>query len=164
MNALSNYLITGAAILLSLSGCATADLSDEYFETAARQLDYGDYSSAYLLEKAWDAYKKKDYAKILGYTTKCVDIHGDEGKRMNSTLSAFEPEVSAGELWALNDVGTCLYIMANTYEELQRYPDAVRTYRQLATDYTYAQCWDTKGWFWRPAEGAARKAEKMKNW
>lgn len=153
-------IIVLATLSACLLGCATPDVSDENIRAVAQELDYGDYSSATLVGKAWKAFKKKDYPEIFGYTNKCVELHGDEGKRMNATLTGFAPSDTAAQLWALNDVGTCLFIMAHAYEELERYPDAVQAYRSLATDYNYAQCWDSKGWFWRPADGAGMKAEK----
>jgi hypothetical protein len=59
---------------------------------------------------------------------------------MNASLTGFEPAEKASKQWALND--------------------AVKSYRTLATDYTYAQCWDPKGWSWHPADGAEQKAKK----
>ena len=31
------------------------------------------------------------------------------------------------------------------------------TYQVLLDQYTYAQVWDPKGWFWKPAEEARKK-------
>jgi len=79
---------------------------------------------------------------------------------MNAELTDFEPVETAAKKWALNDVGTSLWMMANAYADLKMYPEAVKAYRTLANDYTYSQCWDPKGWYWHPAEGASHKAKE----
>ena len=81
---------------------------------------------------------------------------------MNAELTGFEPISIAAQLWALNDVCSCLFIMANAYEELKMYPEAAATYTTLANDYTYTQCRDPKGWFWHPACGAEAKVKQYK--
>ncbi len=146
------------------AGCASTDVTPDSIQATAAALDYGDSSSQTLLNKAWRASKKKNYPELLAYTQRCIDLYGDEGRSMNAELTDFEPEPTAAQKWALNDVGTCLFIMAHAYEDMDMYAEATQAYRTLAEDYTFAQSWDPKGWFWRPADGAARKAEKMKNW
>lgn len=151
-------------VMVLAAGCASGDITPESVKATGATLDYGDSSSQTLLNKAWRASKKKRYPELFAYTQRCVDLYGEEGRSMNAELTDFEPEPTASQKWALNDVGTCLFIMAHAYEDLKMYADATQAYRALAEDYTYAQAWDPKGWFWRPAEGAARKAEKIKNW
>ena len=146
------------------TGCASTDVSPESVKATTAALDFGDSSSQTLLDKAWRASKRKKYPELLAYTQRCVDLYGDEGRKMNAELTDFELPATAMQKWALNDVGTCLFIMANAYEELDKYAEATQAYKTLSEDYTFAQSWDPKGWFWRPADGAARKAEKMKNW
>jgi len=63
-------------------------------------------------------------------------LYAAEDKKMNAELTGFEPISIAAQLWALNDVGSCLFIMANAYEELKMYPEAAETYTILANDYT----------------------------
>jgi pyruvate carboxylase len=152
-------ILTMAAFLIS---CATAKITDNDIQARAQTLDFGDSSSATLAGKAWQASDGKDYPALFAYTQKCVELYGAEGKRMNDALTAFEPPDRAAKQWALNDVGTCLFIMANAYVELEMYPEAVETYKTLANDYKYSQCWDPKGWFWHPAANADMKAEQYK--
>jgi hypothetical protein len=144
--------------------CTPAKVTHEDIQTKAETLDFGDSTSATLARKAWEASADKNYPELFAYTQKCVELYGAEGKRMNAELTDFEPPETAAQQWALNDVGTCLFIMANAYEELEMYPQAAEAYRTLASDYEYAQCWDPKGWYWHPAAGADVKADKYKNW
>ena len=155
-------------LLLTISlftvSCATVEITDEVIQAKAEELDFGDSRSVTLANKAWEASAKKKYPELLAYTQRCVELYGEEGKRMNAALTDFEPPERAAEQWALNDVGTCLYIMANAYVDLEMYQEAAATYRTLAADYNYAQCWDPKGWFWQPAATAELSADKYKNW
>ncbi len=147
-----------------IGGCASTDVTPARIEQVARTVDYGDSNAQTLLNKAWRALKKKDFPAALAFTQRCFEFYGEEGKAMNAELSTYEPEVTASSKWALNDVGTCMFIMGEAYIQLEMYSEASRTYKILAEDYTYAQSWDPKGWFWKPAADAALKARKYRNW
>lgn len=145
-----------------LIGCTTAKVTQQDIQAKAETLDYGDLTSQTLTTKAWEALASKNYPAVFAYTQKCVELYGEEGKRMNDELEYFASPEDAAQLWALNDVGTSLYIMATAYEQLEMYPQAVEAYKKLANDYAFAQTWDPKGWYWHPATGAASKAEQFK--
>ncbi len=152
-----------AALLMSLAACAApTKVTEETITATAAQLDFGDYTSSTLTTKAWEALDEKNYPAVLAYTRECVRRYGEEGRKMNAGMSGFAPEKLAADKWALNDVGTSLYIMGSAYAELEMYAEAADAYQQLATDFRWSQCWDPKGWFWHPAEGAAEKAEKYR--
>jgi hypothetical protein len=150
------------AIAVFCISCTPAKVTHQEIQAKSETLDYGDSTSATLASKSWQALADKNYPELFAYTQRCYELYGEEGKKMNSELTDFEPLSTAAQLWALNDVGTCLYIKANAYEELKMYPEATETYSMLASDFTYAQCWDPKGWFWYPARGAEAKAKKYK--
>ena len=147
-------------LVLLVIGCSATRVSDQSIEAAAENLDYGDYSSQTLVGKAWEAFGKKNYPELFAYTGKVIEMYGEEGKRMNAELTDFEPPETASKKWALNDVGTSLWMRANAYVDLKMFPEPVGTYELLANDYNYSQCWDPKGWFWQPAKGAAARAKQ----
>ena len=39
--------------------------------------------------------------------------------------------------------------------------DAAAAYRALTEGLTYCQCWDEKGWVWKPAEAAAGRLKEL---
>ena len=150
-------------ITVFLISCSTANkVTQQDIQTSAETLDYGDYTSQVLTTKAWEALDDKNYPAVFAYTQKCEELYGEEGKQMNDGLEYFASPEDAAELWALNDVGTSLYIMATAYEKLEMYPQASEAYKKLANDYSFAQAWDPKGWYWKPATGAASKVEQFK--
>ena len=150
-------------ITVFLISCSTANkVTQQDIQTSAETLDYGDFTSQTLTTKAWEALDNKNYPAVFAYTQKCEELYGEEGKQMNDGLEYFASPEDAAELWALNDVGTSLYIMATAYEKLEMYPQASEAYKKLANDYSFAQTWDPKGWYWKPATGAASKVEQFK--
>ena len=41
--------------------------------------------------------------------------------------------------------------------------ESKEAFNKVMKDFTYGQCWDTKGWFWKPAEGAQQKLGELNN-
>ncbi len=122
-------------------------------------LDFGDFKSSTLTEKAWKALEDKDYDSVMGYTQKCIDMFKGQAVTQQKALTA-APDTSDKDKvfanWALNDVGTCYFIQGKALEEENKPKDALTAYQFLADNLSYCECWDTKGWFWSPA-GAAKE-------
>ena len=148
------------AVMTLNTACISSSLVDSDIAEVGETLDYGDYSSVTLATKSWEALEKGDHLETLAYTQKCVELYGETGKEMNAELTNFAPIEKVNDYWALNDAGTCQYIMATVYERRRMYPEAAQAFQTLAEDFTYTQCWDPKGWYWHPASGAATKAKK----
>ncbi len=128
------------------------------------QLDYGDFSSATLTSKAWAEMGSQNYEAALGYIAKCLELYESQARTMQASLSDYaptDPPEAASKLWALNDVGTCLFIRGEI--ELKRGDKAAAkaTFQKLVNELKYAQCWDTSGWFWKPAEAARKKIQEL---
>jgi hypothetical protein len=152
-----------SAVALVVIGCGTTRITDAEIDSAAARLDLGGFSSETLTVKAWQARADKDYPALFAYTRACVERYGEEGKRMNAEMTNFAPSDRVAEKWALNDVGTSLFIMGHAYADLKMYGEAAQAFDRLAADYGYAQCWDPRGWYWRPAQGAKEKAQRFRH-
>ncbi|MFM7245799.1 MAG: beta-glucanase precursor [Planctomycetaceae bacterium] len=123
--------------------------------------DFGDQSSATLTKKAWEALAAGDEKLVLAYTGKCRELYAAEARTQQASLTAFAPADKAHDFWALNDVGTCLFIEGQLFEKQQLPKEAATVYRELADDLKFCQCWDEKGWFWKPAEAAAGRLKEL---
>ncbi len=124
--------------------------------------DYGDHRSVTLITKAWGALGQGDLEAALAYTNKCIELYADKAKEMQASLKEF-PKGTDSEIhsyWALNDVGTGLFIQGEGYRKAGMKEEAKAAFQKLADNYGFAQCWDPKGWFWKPAE-AAKERIKM---
>ena len=126
---------------------------------AALAYNFGDYRSVTLATKAWEALEKGDIEAVLAYTNKCIELYGAQAKKMQSGLEDY-PKGTDKEIfafWALNDVATSLFIQGEAYRKANMKDEAKEVYQKIIDEYTYGQCWDTKGWFWKPAEAAKEK-------
>ena len=127
------------------------------FSLASAQ-DFGDHSSSTLTSKAWEALNAGDHDMVIAYTDKCLELYLSKAKEMQAKLTALptgsQEEVS--KYWALNDVGTCLFIKGQSLQKKGNKAAAKSAFKVLVDELKYSQCWDANGWFWSPA-GAAKK-------
>jgi hypothetical protein len=65
--------------------------------------------------------------------------------------------------WALNDIGTGYFILGEAYRNAGKNQEAKDAYKTLIDEYSYSQCWDPQGWFWKPAEAAQEKMALLEN-
>jgi tetratricopeptide (TPR) repeat protein len=126
-------------------------------------LDFGDYTSAYLTKKAWQALGSDDKDSVIAYTDKVLELYEDKAKSMQESMTeyAWESKDEIFAKWALNDVGTSLYIKGEAYRKSGDFKNAQQAYKKLVEDYFYAQCWDPNGWFWKPAEAAQQALDDL---
>jgi len=123
--------------------------------------DFGDNSSATLTKKAWEALAAGNGEHVLAYTGKCRELYGAEAAKQQAALTEFAPAEKGHDAWALNDVGTCLFIEGQLHEKQGRPKEAIAAYRRLVDELKFCQCWDTKGWFWKPAEAATGRLKEL---
>lgn len=142
------------------TGVAAAETSAG--ETAAvSPPDFGDHSSATLTGKAWAALETGNHQHVLAYTAKCIELYGEKALEMQASLEAPAPAEKAHDYWALNDVGTCYYIRAMSHQAEGDDSKALADFKKLKASFSFAQTWDTKGWFWQPATVASQKIKIM---
>jgi len=127
-------------------------------------IDFGDSKSSTLVVKAWDALAKNDLDSVNAYVNKCLEAYGEEAKKMQASLTEFpwESKEQIFTFWALNDVGTALFIQGEAYKNAGKLAEAQAAYQKLVDEFGYSQCWDPQGWFWKPAEAAKQKIDDLK--
>ena len=125
--------------------------------------DFGDFKSYELTSKAWNAAAANDHKLVMAYTNKCIEMYMAQAKQMQANLSELpkgsQEEIS--KLWALNDVGTCLFIQGESLIKNGDKPGAIKAFKTLTTELKFAQCWDVNGWFWQPAGAAKQKIVEL---
>lgn len=126
-----------------------------------KEYDFGDYTSMTLTVNAWGALDKKDYTGVEVYARKCIDLYEAEALKQQAGLTEFLPKEQAFNVWALNDVGTCYYILGEALLIQAKYKEAKNAYSTIIDKFSFAQCWDPRGWFWKPAVGARGKINKI---
>ncbi len=153
--------------LLSVQAALLAGLlftTAAFSQDAARNFDYGDRSSSTLTTKAWAAYTGKDLVGVQAYTKMCFDLYEATAIQQQGSLSAPVPTTdkeAVFQQWALNDVGTCYFILGQALEGAGQPAPALAAYKTLVEKLAYAQCWDEKGWFWSPASAAKGRLKAL---
>jgi len=140
-------------------------LAGAFLATAAPAApDFGDHQSSTLTSKAWEAMAQQNFDDALAYVAKCEELYGAEAKAMQAALTDYaptDPPEEATKHWALNDVGTAVFIKGEVLLKKGDKAGALAAYTALVKDYRFAQCWDPKGWFWKPAEAAKQKIVEL---
>jgi tetratricopeptide (TPR) repeat protein len=126
-------------------------------------LDYGNMTSNTLAQRMWESLAKNNLDEVIAYNMKLGNLYSGVAKDMQRTLKDY-PQLPAENIhtfWALNDVGTGEFILGEAYRAAGKNVEAIAAYKKVITDYLYAQCWDTNGWFWKPAEAAQQKIMEL---
>lgn len=122
-------------------------------------LDFGDMTSQTIVRKMWESLAKKNLEEVISYDRKLEHLYGETAKSMQLPLKEYPP-LPAEKIhmyWALNDVGTGMFILGEAYNIAGMKEEAIQAYKRVIADYFYAQCWDAQGWFWKPADAAQQK-------
>jgi len=127
----------------------------------APKLDFGDHSSQTLTAKAWEALSAKNHQAVAGYTGKCIELFEKQAIEMQGKLNAPAPAASAHDHWALNDVSTCYLIRAQSKEATGDTDGALADYKVITEKFSFGQCWDVNGWFWKPVDAAKVKIKEI---
>ncbi len=129
---------------------------------AAPTLDFGNFSSETLTSKAWAAFSANNYTEAKAYAQKCIEMYQGQAVEMQKALTA--PATVKEEVfksWALNDVGVAYYLLGQSLEKEAKGKEAIVPYKFLAENLAFAQCYDTKGWFWKPADVAKERIKAL---
>ena len=84
------------------------------------KLDFGDASSATLTTKAWESFEAKKYDDAIEFAKKCIKLYEKDALVMQKSLKKPVPVTNkdaVAEQWALNDVGTCYFILGQSLEQ-----------------------------------------------
>ena len=147
---------------LLLTVLATALLPLTFSRAEDSKLDFGDFSSSAITGKAWKASEAKNFDEVLGYTGKCIEMFKAQAIEQQKALTTPPTEKEkVFAQWALNDVGTCYFLQGKALEEQGKKKEGVEAYKFLATNLPFAQCWDVKGWFWKPADAAKERIKAL---
>ncbi len=130
---------------------------------ASDDVSLNNESSVALVAKAWKALEDEDIEAVMNLTEKCLTRYGKRPKIMQATLSDYvaEPKTKIQSYWALNDVATALFIQGKALQNIKEYDKAKAVYQKIVDEYTFGQCWDPRGWFWKPAEVAGENLEMI---
>jgi tetratricopeptide (TPR) repeat protein len=114
-------------------------------------------TSSSLTLQAWDALAAKDFVTAKAKIERCKSLFGEKASEMQISLSVVPGPDTAKDFWALNDVGTCVFILGKVYEGEGKSAEAITAYQEVIKSYPMSQCWDKQGWYWQPAVAAKER-------
>ena len=114
-------------------------------------------TSSSLTSQAWDALAAKDFVTAKAKIERCKSLFGEKASEMQTSLSVVPGPDTAKDFWALNDVGTCVFILGKVYEAEGKSAEAITAYQDVIKNYPMSQCWDKQGWYWQPAVAAKER-------
>lgn len=128
-------------------------------------MDFGNMSSATIVSKMWESLNNNNLELVIAYNAKLVKVYGETAKKMQAGMTeyAWESPEKIHSYWAVNDVGTGTFILGEAYRVAGKNAEAIAAFKQVVSDYLYAQCWDPNGWFWKPAEAAQQKLVELES-
>ncbi len=126
-----------------------------------KEYDFGDDTSDTLTIKAWEALNHKDEKGALLFTERCFELYADKAKKQGSALSDFPERAGINMYQQMNDVGTCYFIRGEFFKYKKDWQKAIESYQTLIDEYPFAQYWDPKGWYWKPAVIAKDEIRKI---
>ena len=104
--------------------------------------------------KAWKALGQKNWQEVIKQADYADSRWGDRARQLNRELDGYPEGESARNFGVLNELATITLLKAQALEKNWEPEAAARVYEQVITDFKYGQCWDKKGWWWKPAETA----------
>lgn len=139
-----------------------ADTAKDKIRTSGTKYNYEDYRSVTLTTKAWRSLNEDDYEGIELYAKKCIYLYENEAKQMRSQMNGYAQRNFIPYHWALNNVGTCYFILGEAYRKQGNLQQAEEAYRAVINNYSYAQCWDPRGWYWKVAEVCQKRLRGLR--
>ena len=107
--------------------------------------------------KIWEAMGRKNWDAAIAQANRVIRICGPQARRTNDQLKGYAPAKDAKKYGNLNEVGVSLLLKGAALSRKGDKVAAKVAYQTLLNQYPYAQVWDPKGWFWKPAEEARKK-------
>ncbi len=127
----------------------------------AREYDFTNESSGALIAKSWEALNKKDEQAVIAYTSRCIELYKDEAKDQQAKLSDFAPSGSETDYEALNNIAVSYFIRGEFYKHKKDWKESRKNYKNVIDNFYFAQCWDPRGWWWKPSEISEGEIEKI---
>ncbi|MCX7926558.1 MAG: tetratricopeptide repeat protein [Candidatus Omnitrophica bacterium] len=126
-------------------------------------IDFSKYTSSQeLMTQAWKVYNEKNYEQSLAFANEVIKRYEKEAKKQQASLTNFAPAGREADYWALNDVGTAYYLLGNIYRDQKDKEKAKINYKKVIDDFSFAQCWDTQGWWWKVKSAAEEELAKLR--
>ncbi len=115
-----------------------------------------------LILKAWGALGAGAFNTAIQVSEKVLERFREKAVAQQKSLSGQFPKAGKEKDYAeLNACGSALYVIAESYEKQGQCEKAIEFYRKAIKEFPLSQNWDPRGWYWKIAEEAKAKIEKL---
>lgn len=115
-----------------------------------------------LILKAWGALGAGAFDTAIQVSEKVLERFKEKAISQQKSLSGQFPKAGEEKDYAeLNACGSALYVIAESYEKQGQCKKAVEFYRRAIKEFPLSQNWDPRGWYWKVADEAKAKIEKL---
>jgi len=127
----------------------------------AKEYDFTDESSSALTVKGWESLNKKDEQVLLAYTSRCIELYTEEARDQEAMLDDFAPAGSEAAYESLNNIAACYFMLGEFYKYKKDWEKSRENYKKVVDKFYFAQYWDPRGWWWKPANISEDEIEKI---
>jgi beta-glucuronidase len=118
-------------------------------------------SSQDLVIEAWEVHARNDIEQTFKITQQCINLYEEEAKRQQASLNALPKGADISNYQILNDVATCYFIQGESYLRQEKFTQAVEVFNIIIQQYSFAQAWDPRGWYWQVAKASQDSIDKV---
>ena len=105
-----------------------------------------------MIVRAWEAWGAKDSDKTFYWTNECIKAYSEEAKKEQGSLTSLPSTDAMDQYETLNAVGTSFFIQGEAYLSQGKIEEAKKAFGIAIKDYSFAQNWDPRGWYWSVKE------------
>ncbi len=133
--------------------------SDEPVAPAADP--FAGYDEQSLMKQVWGLYDAKDYARTVDFANEVIKRYAETAQEQQASLKDFAPKGSESKYWALNDVAIAYYLKGKVLLAQGKTDQAKKQFQAVLNKYSFGQCWDPQGWFWKVSVAAKEELDKI---
>ncbi len=119
------------------------------------------YSLLELVSLARKAKDNSEFEKVYQYVDEAKERFGSEAKRQQKELKDFPTAEQMQNYSTLNNVAQCQFIKAEALKKEGKTDEAIKAFKVVISDYSYAQAWDPRGWYHKLAHTAQEGIDRM---
>jgi len=105
-----------------------------------------------LVRMAWEASSQRDMERLESLVKQCLDAYGAQAELLQNKLNDFPQRGEEGKYQSLNGVATVLFIEAEALMNNGQFEEAIPKFQHIIANYSWAQAWDPRGWYWSVSE------------
>jgi len=113
------------------------------------------------VRKAWEASSQNNFEEVERLTNECVATYSEKAKQQQASLTGFADKGTENQYQTLNDVATALFVHAEVLMKKGDIKQSRELFARIINEFSWAQSWDPRGWYWAPAEKAQASIDKL---